>query len=100
MAGRTAGHRKEDRLRRLWTNRLAHQMSQLLPYDDVFREVLRVVRAADLPGPRRNDQQGSFRPWEKLSSSSSPAKASFGHESLRARWLRKLSDTSERTLLQ
>ncbi len=40
---------KEDRLRRLWTNRLAHQMSQLPPYDDVFREVLRVVRAADLP---------------------------------------------------
>lgn len=24
-------------------------MSQLLPFDDVFREVLRVVRAADLP---------------------------------------------------
>ena len=42
---------KEDRLRRLWTARLAHQMSQLPPYDDVFREVLRVVRAADLPGP-------------------------------------------------
>ena len=42
---------KEDRLRRLWTNRLAHQMSQLPPYDDVFREMLRVVRAADLPGP-------------------------------------------------
>jgi predicted nucleotidyltransferase component of viral defense system len=42
---------KEDRLRRLWTNRLAHQMSQLPPYDDVFREVLRAVRAADLPGP-------------------------------------------------
>lgn len=40
---------KEDRLRRLWTARLAHQMSQLPPYDDVFREVLRVVRAADLP---------------------------------------------------
>lgn len=40
---------KEDRLRRLWTARLAHQMSELPPYDDVFREVLRVVRAADLP---------------------------------------------------
>ncbi len=40
---------KEDRLRRLWTNRLAHQMSQLPPYDDVFREMLRVVRAAELP---------------------------------------------------
>lgn len=42
---------KEDRLRRLWTNRLAHQMSQLPPYDDVFREILRVARAANLPGP-------------------------------------------------
>ena len=40
---------KEDRLRRLWANRLAHQMSQLPPFDDVFREVLRVVRAANLP---------------------------------------------------
>lgn len=40
---------KQDRLRRLWTNRLAHQMSQLPSYDDVFREVLRAVRAADLP---------------------------------------------------
>jgi len=40
---------KEDRLRRLWTARLAHQMSQLPPFDDVFREVLRTVRAADLP---------------------------------------------------
>jgi len=40
---------KEDRPRRLWTKRLAHQMSQLPPFDDVFREVLRAVRAADLP---------------------------------------------------
>lgn len=40
---------KEDRLRRLWTGRLAHQMSHLPPFDDVFREVLRTVRAADLP---------------------------------------------------
>jgi len=40
---------KEDRLRRLWTARLAHQMNQLLPFDDVFREVLRAVRSADLP---------------------------------------------------
>jgi uncharacterized protein len=40
---------KEDRLRRLWTARLAHQMNQLPPFDDVFREVLRAVRAADLP---------------------------------------------------
>ncbi|MES2832710.1 MAG: nucleotidyl transferase AbiEii/AbiGii toxin family protein [Pseudomonadota bacterium] len=40
---------KEDRLRRLWTARLAHQMSQLPPFNDVFREVLRAIRAADLP---------------------------------------------------
>ena len=40
---------KEDRLRRLWTARLAHQMSQLPPFNDVFREVFRAVRAADLP---------------------------------------------------
>ena len=40
---------KEDRLRRLWTARLAHQMNQLPLFDDVFREVLRAVRAADLP---------------------------------------------------
>jgi predicted nucleotidyltransferase component of viral defense system len=40
---------KEDRLRRLWTVRLAHQMNQLPPFDDVFREVMRAVRAADLP---------------------------------------------------
>ena len=40
---------KEDRLRRLWVNRLAHQMSALPPFDDAFREVLRAVRAADLP---------------------------------------------------
>jgi predicted nucleotidyltransferase component of viral defense system len=42
---------KEDRLRRLWSARLAHQMSQLPPFDEVFREVLRAVRAADLPRP-------------------------------------------------
>lgn len=40
---------KEERLRRLWAARLAHQMSHLPPFDDVFREVLRAVRAADLP---------------------------------------------------
>lgn len=40
---------KEDRLRRLWTNRLAHQISHLPPFDDVFREVIRTVRTADLP---------------------------------------------------
>ena len=42
---------KEDRLRRLWAARLAHQMDHLPPFDDVFREVLRAVRAADLPKP-------------------------------------------------
>jgi hypothetical protein len=40
---------KEDRLRRLWAARLAHQMNKLPPFDDVFREVLRAVRAADFP---------------------------------------------------
>ena len=40
---------KKDRLQRLWTARLAHQICQLPPFDDVFREVLRAVRAADLP---------------------------------------------------
>ena len=42
---------KEDRLRRLWSNRLEHQMCDLPPFEEVFREVLRVVRAADLPRP-------------------------------------------------
>ncbi len=40
---------KEDRLRKLWVTRLAHQMSNLPPFDDVFREILRAVRAANLP---------------------------------------------------
>ena len=40
---------KEERLRRLWAARLAHQMSHLPPFDDAFREALRAVRAADLP---------------------------------------------------
>lgn len=40
---------KENRLRRLWTACLAHQMSHLPPFDEVFREVLRIVRAAGLP---------------------------------------------------
>ncbi len=40
---------KEERLRRLWSIRLAHQMSQLPPFDEAFREVLRAVRAASLP---------------------------------------------------
>jgi predicted nucleotidyltransferase component of viral defense system len=55
---RTAGLKqaigtKEERLRRLWENRLAHQMSQLPPFDEVFRQVLRAIRAADLPKARR-----------------------------------------------
>jgi len=40
---------KEGRLQRLWTVRLAHQMNQLPPFAEVFREVLRAIRAADLP---------------------------------------------------
>lgn len=40
---------KEDHLRRLWTARLAHQMSNLPPFDDVFRDVMRAIRAAALP---------------------------------------------------
>lgn len=40
---------KEDRLRRLRAARLEHQMIHLPQLDDVFREVLRAVRAADLP---------------------------------------------------
>lgn len=43
---------KEERLRRLWANRLAHQMRQLPTFDDAFREVMRAVRAADLPKSR------------------------------------------------
>ena len=39
---------KEERLRRLWTARLAHQMNDLPPYDEVFSKVLRAVRAAKL----------------------------------------------------
>ena len=39
---------KQERLRRLWDARLAHQMSSLPPFDVVFREVQRAVRAAGL----------------------------------------------------
>ena len=42
---------KEDRLRRLWAARLTHQINHLPLFDDAFREVLRAVRAADLPKP-------------------------------------------------
>lgn len=40
---------KEDRLRRLWSTRLSHQMSDLPPFETVFRELMRTLRAADLP---------------------------------------------------
>lgn len=40
---------KEDRLRRLWIVRLAHQINYLAPFYDVFREVLRAIRTDDLP---------------------------------------------------
>ena len=40
---------KEERLRRLWTARLSHQMNDLPPYDAVFGKVLRAVRAAKFP---------------------------------------------------
>ena len=39
---------KEDRLRRLWEPRLAQQMSNLPPFDSVFRDVSRKLRSADL----------------------------------------------------
>ena len=39
---------KEDRLRRLWEQRLAQQMSNLPPYDSVFRDVSQKLRSADL----------------------------------------------------
>ena len=40
---------KNERLKRLWTGRLAHQMSALPEFDGVFRDVMRAIRAADLP---------------------------------------------------
>ncbi|WP_323810679.1 hypothetical protein [Sphingobium baderi] len=40
---------KEKRLGTLWTKRLQHQMSDLPPFEGVFREVMRVLREADLP---------------------------------------------------
>lgn len=40
---------KEERFRRLWAARLAHQMNNLPAFDDVFRTVQRAVRAAGLP---------------------------------------------------
>lgn len=40
---------KEERLRRLWASRLAHQMNDLPPFNQVFRAVQRALRAAGLP---------------------------------------------------
>jgi hypothetical protein len=40
---------KEARLKALWSNRLAYQMTSLPEFDDVFRAVLRTLRQADLP---------------------------------------------------
>lgn len=45
---------KEDRLKRLWSARLAHQMSTLPPFDDAFRNVLRILRASNLPTKASN----------------------------------------------
>ena len=41
--------RKEPRLKALWSVRLAHQMAVLPPFDQVFREIRRVLRQANLP---------------------------------------------------
>ena len=40
---------KEKRLGTLWTGRLQQQMSDLPQFEGVFREVMRVLREADLP---------------------------------------------------
>jgi len=40
---------KDNRLRRLWVARLSHQMGALPAFDDVFRSVMRAVRAAKFP---------------------------------------------------
>jgi predicted nucleotidyltransferase component of viral defense system len=39
---------KEDRLNRLWTGRLAHQIGDLPGFEDVFRRAMRALRDADL----------------------------------------------------
>jgi predicted nucleotidyltransferase component of viral defense system len=41
--------RKEARLRTLWNTRLAYQMAALPPFDQVFREMRRTFRQANLP---------------------------------------------------
>ena len=40
---------KEARLKALWTNRLAYQMTSLPEFDEVFRAVVRTLRQANLP---------------------------------------------------
>jgi len=40
---------KEARLKALWSARLANQMAVLPPFDQVFREIRRVLRQANLP---------------------------------------------------
>ena len=53
LAGRAqAIAAKEERLKRLWTARLAHQMNDLPPFDAVFGKVLRTLRAAKFPDAR------------------------------------------------
>ena len=41
--------RKEARLKTLWTARLANQMTELPPFDQVFREFRRALRQSNLP---------------------------------------------------
>ena len=40
---------KEARLKALWTGRLEHQMSELPPFEEVFRVLRRALRQANLP---------------------------------------------------
>lgn len=40
---------KQERLKRLWSSRLSHQMTSLPMFDDVFRQALRHIRTANLP---------------------------------------------------
>jgi hypothetical protein len=41
--------RKEARLRALWNTRLSYQMAALPPFEQVFRELRRTFRRANLP---------------------------------------------------
>jgi hypothetical protein len=41
--------KKEARLKALWSARLANQMSELPPFEQVFREFRRALRNSDLP---------------------------------------------------